>query len=499
VGRVRAGLRAVYRSLAATGPLDGFTFFLLSDSTDPAVARAEEDAVRALRAELGAGAPLVYRRRPDNRQRKSGNIADFCARWGPGYDYMVVLDADSLLEGGTVREMVRRMDRGPRLGILQVPARPVGRGSLFGRIQQFAAHVYGPLATAGLDLWLGGAAPYWGHNAIIRVAPFARHCRLPRLAGPEPLGGDILSHDFVEAALMRRAGWEVRLAADLGGSYEELPPSLLAHAARDRRWCQGNLQHLRLVGAPGLRPGSRLTLAVGALSYLCAPAWVLFVVVVSLGVAPSSGRPGLEPLAGREGPAAEALALVGLMLVLFLVPKALAVLRLALLPGALAARGGAGAVLASVAAESLFSVLVTPIVLAFQAQFVVALLARRATGGWSAQAREDRVTTLDEAAAAHAGHTLSAGLVGAAAYALDAALVPWLLPTLAGLGLSIPLSLLTSRVDWGQRARRWGLFLIPEESAPPAILRAVAAARASAPVDGGRRATPEVPEVAVAA
>ncbi len=289
VTRVQAGLRAIYQSLAATGSLEPYTFFLLSDSTDPAVGAAEERAVHALTEELGATGRLRYRRRAENHGRKSGNLADFCTRWGTHFDYMIVLDADSLLDGATIRELVHRMERQPRTGILQLPTRPVNGRSLFARIQQFAASAYAPLATDGIAFWLGNAAPYWGHNAIIRVAPFMKHCQLPRLPGREPLGGEILSHDFVEAALMRGAGWDVHVASDLGGSYEELPPNLVAHAARERRWCQGNLQHLRLLFAPTFALASRLTLAVGALSYLCGPLWVLFVVAISL----SPSVPGL--------------------------------------------------------------------------------------------------------------------------------------------------------------------------------------------------------------
>jgi membrane glycosyltransferase len=486
IGRIQAGLRAMFQSLGRSGPLDRYVLFILSDSTDPAMGGAEERAVRALIDELGAVGRIVYRRRATNEGRKSGNLADFCERWGREFDYMVVLDADSLLEGQTIRELVRRMDAAPRVGILQVPTRPVNRTSLFGRIHQFAAAVYGPLVTDGLAFWLGGSAPYWGHNAIIRVRPFMRHCRLPRLPGREPFGGEILSHDFVEGALMRRAGWEVRLAADLGGSYEEVPANLITYAARDRRWCQGNLQHLRLVALPGLRVGSRITFAVGALSYLCGPAWVLFALMLLY------PRQVLAGMAADPGGAqwGSATILLAIVLALLFVPKVLAVIRLASRPGGLQALGGAKAVAASVLGESVFAALLAPIQLVFHTQFVVAILLHR-TVGWRTQPRHDEDTTLKEAIQVHAGHTVFAALLGGLAYLVDPVLCLWLIPSMIGLLLAIPISVLSSYSQWGLRARRWGLFRIPEEIATPPVLHALTAATVSIP---GMRDQPSLAE-----
>jgi membrane glycosyltransferase len=476
VTRVQAGLRAIYQSLAATGSMEPYTFFLLSDSTDLAVGAAEERAVHALTEELGATGRVRYRRRAENHGRKSGNLADFCMRWGTTFDYMIVLDADSVLDGATIRELVHRMDRQPRIGILQLPIRPVNGGSLFARIQQFAASTYGPLATEGIAFWLGNAAPYWGHNAIIRVAPFMQHCRLPRLPGREPLGGEILSHDFVEAALMRGAGWDVHVASDLGGSYEEVPPNLVAHAARDRRWCQGNLQHVRLLFAPTFALASRLTLAVGALSYLCGPAWVLFVVAISL----SPSVPALVGFTETLPPAESSLArvfgvtLIVLTLSFLVLPKVFALIRLGLTPGAVALRGGWGPVVASLALESLFAVLVTPILLTFQAAFVVAVLSG-SSAGWNVQARGEAALSVGAAFRAHGLQTLGGLAAAALLFTTDSPISLWLLPSLVGLWVAIPLSAVTSRADWALRARRCRLFLIPEELAPSPVLQALTA------------------------
>jgi membrane glycosyltransferase len=467
IPRVLAGIRVIFWTLRDSGSLAPYTLFVLSDSSDQHVAQAEEKAVRAQIRELGAAGRIVYRRRATNEGRKSGNLADFCARWGRQFDYMVVLDADSLLDGRTIRELVRRMDAAPRVGILQAATKPVNRESLFARIQQFAAGLYAPLVTDGLDFWLGRAAPYWGHNAIVRLAPFMQHCRLPRLSGPAPLGGEILSHDFVEGALMRRAGWEVRLASDLGGSYEEIPANVIAYAARERRWCQGNFQHLRLITMPGLSMTSRLTFVVGALSYLCAPAWTVLFLFLSLHLRPSLADVGA--LESSDGQDFSALLLLVAVLTFLFVPKVLAVIRVAARPGGMRSLGGARAVLLSLVGEGVFAALLTPIQLVFHTQFVVAILLRRAVG-WSAQQRRDSDTTFVQALRAHGVHTAAAVLLGVTAYLLDPRLPQWLAPSIAGLALSIPISMLSSYRRWGQQARKWGLFLIPEETAPPRVL-----------------------------
>ena len=477
ISRVEAGVRATYETLAESGPLDPYTLFVLSDSTDPGIALAEERAVRALIRQLQATGRIVYRRRPTNEGRKSGNLAEFCARWGHRFGYMVVLDADSLLDGGTIRELVRRMDAAPRIGILQVPARPVNRESLFGRILQFAAEVHGPLVVGGIDFWLGRAAPYLGHNAIVRIAPFMRHCRLPRLPGRPPLGGEILSHDFVEGALMRSAGWEVRLAIDLDGSYEEVPANVIAHAARDRRWCQGNLQHLRLLGLPGLSMASRLTFAVGALAYLCAPAWALFVLVLALrGSPPVTTPPGFDH---ADPHWALHVGLLAAVLSFLFVPKVLALVSLGRRPSRMRRLGGIRAVLVSTVGESVFTTLLAPVQLLFRTQFVLAILLGRSVE-WTAQTRHDGKTGGIDALRAHGGHTLLAVLVGAIAYAADPMLFLWLSPAIAGLGLSIPISMLSSHSRWGQAARRLGFFRIGEEIHPPRVLRLLSA-RGAAP------------------
>ncbi|MDB6167388.1 MAG: glucosyl transferase family 2, partial [Verrucomicrobia bacterium] len=277
--RVMEGVRAIFSSIAAEARLDHFDFFVLSDTSDPNHWVAEEAAWATVTRELGAEGRLFYRKRRVNTNKKVGNIADFCRRWGGNYRYMVVLDADSLITGETVGRLVRMMERNPGVGLIQSVPRLVNGETIFARLQQFASRLYGPLFTDGLNYWQLSEANYWGHNAIIRVAPFIQHCSLPELPGGGPFGGRIMSHDYVEAALMRKAGWQVWLASGVDGSYEECPANLVDFAKRDRRWLQGNLQHARLVVTPGFHALSRTHFALGILSYLASPLWCALLVL----------------------------------------------------------------------------------------------------------------------------------------------------------------------------------------------------------------------------
>jgi membrane glycosyltransferase len=279
--RIFAGLQAIYESLETLGALASFDFFLLSDTTDPDVWLEEEREFCALRHRTASATRLFYRHRRRNTRRKAGNIADFCQRWGSQYEHMVILDADSLMTGEALVQLVAAMEAHPQVGLIQTLPLVVNRHTLFARAQQFAARVYGPVIAAGVAYWHRGDSSYWGHNAIIRTRAFLAHAGLPDLPGQPPLGGQILSHDFVEAALLRRAGWQVYLVPEITGSYEESPPSLLDFADRDRRWCQGNLQHSRLLTAKGLYWLSRCHLLLGIMAYLASPIWLGF---ISLGL-----------------------------------------------------------------------------------------------------------------------------------------------------------------------------------------------------------------------
>ncbi len=274
--RILGAACAMMRAIEAEGALEAFDLFLLSDTTRADVWLAEQAMVEAARADPVIGPRIFYRHRARNLRRKAGNIADWVERWGGAYPFMMVLDADSLMEASCIVELARRMEADETLGILQTAPQLIGGETPLGRVQQFASRLYGPVLTRGLRAWFGNAGNYWGHNAMMRTAAFAGCAGLPELRGKPPFGGLILSHDFVEAALIRRGEYAVRMADDLPGSFEHAPPNLIELASRDRRWCQGNLQHTRLLATSGLHPLSRLHLFMGVMSYLASPLWLLF-------------------------------------------------------------------------------------------------------------------------------------------------------------------------------------------------------------------------------
>ena len=458
--RVLAGLRATYESVAATGHAAAFDFFLLSDTTDPDLWLAEELGWSQLTQSLPGPSRVFYRHRPKNTCRKSGNIADFCERWGTDYRYMIVLDADSVMSGATMVEMVRRMEEDPQMGILQVPPVPVNRVSLFARCQQFAARVYGPIFLEGYAWWSQIDGNYWGHNAIIRIEPFTHHCGLPTLPGPPPLGGEILSHDFVEAALMRRAGLKVCLAHDLDGSYEECPPTLIDYAQRDQRWCQGNMQHIRLVFSYGLLPMSRLHLGMGSMAYLTSPLWLMFILLSSL------WEPTPTDAAAEADTWWRNAYLFIATMVLMLLPKCFGYLVLLRDPAQRARCGGAWRAFASVLIETLISILVAPIMMAFHVVFVFSTLLGVHVG-WSAQQRSEQGQALLPAIVAHWKQTVAGILALAAAWFLMPLSLPWLAPVFVGLILAVPLSIVLSSTNLGQALARVGLLVTPAETVPP--------------------------------
>jgi membrane glycosyltransferase len=276
--KVIAGAEAIWDALREADSDEGFEIFFLSDTTDRDLALIEEAVVQDL-LRRRPGEPFYYRRRKDNSHKKQGNIADFVTRWGGRYDYMVVLDADSIISPDGLIELVRRMDASPRTALIQTLPIIVGARTFSSRSQQLSLRVHGGLFGAGLSWWSGGAGNFWGHNAIIRIAPFARHASLPDLPGKAPLGGPILSHDFVEAALLRRAGWRVEIAGDIEGSYEEAPPTLVELAARDRRWAQGNIQQIQVMCAKGFDWLSRVHIGVGVMGYMSGLLWLGVIVM----------------------------------------------------------------------------------------------------------------------------------------------------------------------------------------------------------------------------
>lgn len=486
VRRVAAGLEAVWTSLAGEADSGAFDLFILSDTSDAQIAVDEELMWDRIVATHGAQGRIFYRRRLERRQRKAGNVADFVHRWGDTYEFMVVLDADSVMTGAALVTLARLMEAHPEIGILQSLPLPMGRLTLFGRLIQFGSRLQSPMLTSGLAFWHLGESNYYGHNAIIRLRPWAECCDLPVLSGKPPLGGDILSHDFVEAAFMRRAGFEVRQLPDLPGSWEEVPANVIDFAARDRRWTQGNLQHARVLLFPGLHPMSRLHFLTGIMAYVSSPIWLGLLLLSSLISVREAARTPTYFLSGfsslfplwpqmRVG---ETMLLFGITVVVLLLPKVLGAI---LAIGDRRSRrqfGGAARLCASLVLEQVFSVLLAPAMMVFHSTFVVQTLLGR-TVAWNAQDRSDRGVSLREAFARQKWQLLLGLLWGAALLLLARPFFWWLSPVLIGLVCGIGLTVWTSHPAAGAFVRRLRLLLVPEETEPPEELVTVSLRRSS--------------------
>jgi membrane glycosyltransferase len=480
VPTVFAGIRATFESLAQTDAHEHFDFFILSDTNQPDTRAAEQAAwtelVQALEQKSnGASVRVHYRWRQHRTKRKAGNVADFCRRFGSAYRYMVVLDADSVMTGDCLASLVRLMEAHPDAGIIQTAPRACGHVTLHARIQQFGSRVYGPLFTAGMSFWQLGESHYWGHNAILRVAPFIEHCALATLPGKTSLSGYVMSHDFVEAALMRRAGWKVWIADDLEGSYEQVPPNLLEELGRDRRWCHGNLQNSRLMFEPGLHPVHRTVFLTGVLAYASAPLWLAFLVLSSVQFASHSQeipKYFFEPYQlFPVWPNADIklmLTLFGLTALLLLAPKVLS-LMVIIMRGEARRFGGGAKLLLGAFFEFLHSLLLAPVRMLFHTQFVLAAL----TGiklDWKSPPRGDSVTGWGEAFKRHGLHSVLALLWISAIVLTSASFQWWLSPVILGLLAAIPLSAWSSRAAPGRWLLNRKVLLIPEETQQPHVL-----------------------------
>lgn len=506
--QVMARLLAIGEDLQQAGAGGRFDIFVLSDTTNPKIWVKEEkiwlEAKRILESGSfgaesrsdteaagrsggtagGAGLHIYYRRRAQNTARKSGNIEDFCNRWGAEYDFMLVLDADSLMTAETIVKMARLMEANPHAGIIQASPQMVNSTSMFARMQQFAGKVAGPVVGAGLAYWQAGNSNYWGHNAIIRTRAFIDCCGLPKLKGKGPFGGFILSHDFVEAALIARGGWSAWLLPELKGSYEECPPSMIDFAARDRRWCQGNLQHIKVLISRGLHPVSRVHFLTGIMSYLSSPLWLLFLLA---GLSMVLFREFIPPQYFGQTyslfpnwPVFDKYGTIGLFVLsmaMLLVPKFLGLA--AYLKGNAWKNGRTDGVCGyvrsawnagkSLGLEIVVSTLMAPVMMLFQSKFVFDIL-RGKSVGWNAQNRGDEGTSWQTAWQIHKWHTVLGAVTALVVWKYAHVLFWWLLPITLGLVLAVPLSVISSRVSAGRWLRERGWFVIPEEICEPKVL-----------------------------
>ena len=469
VATVFAGLRATCESVASTGHAKQFDVFVLSDSYSPETAAAERAAWEDLRAALAESpnqpqVEVYYRLRTRRTHRKAGNVADFCRRWGKDYRYMVVLDADSVMSGDCLTSMVKLMEANPTAGIIQTATQAIGHVTLHARAQQFASRVTGRLFTLGMQFWQLGESHYWGHNAIIRVEPFMKHCALAPIKGTGGMSGGIMSHDFVEAALMRRAGYNVWLVSDLVGSYEQQPPDLLAELQRDRRWCQGNLQNARLMAEPGIHSVHRAMFVTGTMAYASAPLWLAF---LTLGTA--LWLSGSSLVSSWSVLPAELAGLWIWTLCLLFLPRVLGIAAV-LMRGEQRQYGGVWGLVKSSVLESGLAIVQAPVRMLAHSLFVLVAL----TGiklDWKSPPREANAVPWKVAATQLAPMSLVIAMLAVGVAMIDPSALIWLMPVGLPLLLAIPLTVLTSQIALGTTLRDRGFLLIPEESRSPAVLR----------------------------
>lgn len=471
--RIAGTIAAMAEEIAHLGKARHFDVFVLSDTRGADEGEAEEACYAKLAATLRGMIPIYYRRRIENTARKAGNIEDWVERFGAAYDHFIILDGDSVMAGESLVRLARAMEADEQAGLIQSIPRLTGGTTLLQRLQQFASNVYGPAVAAGLASWHRDRGNYWGHNAIIRTAAFASAAGLPIMQGRKPFGGPILSHDFVEAALLQRAGWSVHMVPSLQGSYEGMPPGLVDLVVRDRRWAQGNLQHLALLFRPGLTAMGRIHLGMGAFAYLVSAIWALSLatgIVLALQsqqLIPSYFQDGktLFPIWPVIDPGAAMRLFLGTLAVVLL-PKLLGLL----LEIKRAARSGevfgTPRALAAVTIETFFSMLLAPILMMTQTTGVVQILSGR-DAGWKAQRRDDGSVPFAFAMRFHAHHMGAGALIALVCWWVSPGLLFWMLPVVAGLAIAGPLNWLT-----GQRAGPVLSALLStwEDRDPPSIL-----------------------------
>ena len=462
---IERAARIMLDGLLASGSARKLHLYLLSDTTDTAIATAEETIAGALAADYGPDLGVTYRRRSDNTDFKAGNIRDFCERWGDAHDFMITLDADSLMSAKAMLRLIRIVEGDDRLGIVQQLTVGLPAISPFARIFQFGMRLGMRSYTLGSAWWQGECGPYWGHNAIIRLKPFKEHCHLPSIPGKGPLSGTILSHDQVEAILMRRAGYECRVLVDETGSYEANPTTLTEFIRRDLRWCQGNMQYLKLLGLPGASLISQYQLCFAILMFIGSPAAVLMTALVAIRLIFASDAEAVFD-------AAKAQLILAAFILMSLAPKLATLADVLSRKRLRAAYGGGAKVLLGSLIETVFVLLTLPIMTISEALFLTGLALKRRIG-WGIQNRADHSLCWRDAAAALWPQTLL-GFTGALAFAyVSHSAFWWSLPLMLGPMMSIPLAVASSSLPFGRFMVRHGLCALPEERQPPAELLAM--------------------------
>ena len=456
-----ARLRSIFADIEASGQIDHFDFHILSDTNDCAVGLAEESLVAQWRRETAAAGQILYRRRTENLGYKAGNIEEFCRRAIDDYEFFLPLDADSVMSAATIIRLVRTMEANPHVGILQTLVVGSPAKTLFARAFQFGMRHGMRSYTCGSTWWQGDCGPYWGHNALVRMRPFRQHCMLPVLPGRGPLSGHIMSHDQIEAVLMRKAGYHVRVLTDECESWEENPPTLPDFVRRELRWCQGNMQYWRLLAMPGLQPTSRLQLLLAILMFVGSLGWMSFILFGLLEILTTGYL--------DEYPVRQGLLLFGLVMTMNLMPKIMGLANVLASSRQSARYGGRAKVLVSGILEFFFSILLAPAVSFAIAVFMLGLIIGRRLD-WQAQERTNREVEWREATARFLPQTLLGIGILALLYVFAPLVLIWALPVIAGLVISIPFAVWTAAGSCGEWSVRNGLFQIPEETLPHRLL-----------------------------
>jgi membrane glycosyltransferase len=464
--RMIRNLEPMLAGLAAAGCGERFNLFVLSDTSDAKIASSEEACFAALASRWRDRVTVTYRRRAVNTGYKAGNIREFCDRWGRQYDFAVTLDADSVMTADAVLRLVRIMQADSKLGILQGLVVGLPSTSAFARVFQFGMRLGMRSYTIGSAWWQGDCGPYWGHNAVLRLKPFIDHCALPVLSNNGIGDRHILGHDQIEAVLMRAAGYDVRVLPQEDLGWEENPPTLIEFIRRDLRWCQGNMQYWGFLSLPGLKPVSRYQLALAIVMFVGSPAWIGLFVLSTLAVACSDTA--ADFIRADAG-----MALFVCVLVMWFAPKIATVIEILSRPELRLAFGGAGPFIINCAIETVYSLLLCPILWFGHTIFLAGLLFGREVG-WMGQTRDDHAVPFTLALRNLWPHTL----FGWAALGLLAATQPaailYALFLAGGPALAIPFAMVTAWPRLGSLAARIGIGRLPEEINRPAVLLTLA-------------------------
>lgn len=471
---IAGAIDAITAELEALSAADRFDVYILSDTRSAEAGAREQAVYSALKRAIAARTAVYYRRRRHNSERKAGNIKDWVERFGAAYPQFVILDADSVMSGRALVRLTRAMEANPDAGLIQTVPRIVGGTTTLQCLVQYACNTYGPSVATGLAVWTRDQGNYWGHNAVIRTRAFASGAGLPTLPGGAPFGGHILSHDFVEAVLLQRAGWGVHMVPSEPGSWEGLPPGLVEFVTRDRRWAQGNIQHLAIVTADGLTKMGRLHLTMGAFAYVVSGVWAASLAVGAIlllqgqQLIPSYFQDSktLFPVWPVIDPGA-ALRLFMATMAVVLLPKMLGLLLELKRVYATSERGGSIRVVLAVLVETVYSMLIAPILMVTQTAALIQILLGQ-DAGWKPQNRGEAGIPLTAAVRYHQRHVLLGIVIGGLCWWTTPELAIWMSPVIAGLVLSPLINWQTSRP--ANAVLRWLLATREERSPPPTVV-----------------------------